>query len=95
MINIRRIMCLQERGERKKILSPHEESNPRPSYFLLRCFSAETQRLDGELGLLCDLITTHHQAHSFFFLVFIFLTFVIVVIGPRKYFYIVTVFLQC
>lgn len=36
-------------------------------HILLQCFSTETQRLNGELGLLRDLITTHHQAQSFFF----------------------------
>lgn len=51
-------LTYQERGTRKKV--------PSSLHILLQCFSTETQRLNGELGLLCDLITTHHQAQSFF-----------------------------
>ena len=94
MINIRRIMCLWliknvEQGKKFPVPTRNRTSD---LHILLQCFSTETQRLNGELGLLCDLITTHHQAQSFFFLFFIFLTRFIIVIGSRKYFYMVTVF---
>ena len=36
----------------RKILSPHEESNLRPSDSALRCSTTEPQRLYGERGLL-------------------------------------------
>ena len=36
----------------KKILSPHEESNLRPSDSALRCSTTEPQRPSGERGLL-------------------------------------------
>ena len=39
-------------GERKKILSPHEESSLRPSDSALRCSTTEPQRPSGERGLL-------------------------------------------
>ena len=34
--------------DKETILSPHEESDLRPSDFALRCSSAEPQRVDGE-----------------------------------------------
>ena len=68
MINIRRIMCLWliknvEQGKKFPVPTRNRTSD---LHILLQCFSTETQRLNGELGLLCDLITTHHQAQSFF-----------------------------
>ena len=68
MINIRRIMCLwliKNVGQGKKFPVP-TRNRTSDLHILLQCFSTETQRLNGELGLLCDLITTHHQAQSFF-----------------------------
>ena len=47
-----------ERGTKKKILSPHEESNLRPSDSALRCSTTEPQRLHGERGLLRSLHKT-------------------------------------
>ena len=44
-----------ERGIKKKILSPHEESNLRPSDSAPRCSTTEPQRLHGERGLLRSL----------------------------------------
>ena len=41
-----------ERGTKKKILSPHEEPNLRPSDSALRCPTTEPQRLHGKRGLL-------------------------------------------
>ena len=69
MINIRRIMCLWliknvEQGKKFPVPTRNRTSD---LHILLQCFSTETQRLNGELGLLCDLITTRHQAQSFFF----------------------------
>ena len=40
----------RERGTKKKILSPHEESNLRPSDSALRCSITEPQRLHGKRG---------------------------------------------
>ena len=37
--------------QKKKILSPHQESNLRPSDSALRCSTTEPQRLYGERGL--------------------------------------------
>ena len=39
-------------GQRKKILSPHEESDLRSSDSALRCSTTEPQRLHGKRGLL-------------------------------------------
>ena len=39
-------------GQRKKILSPHEEPNLRPSDSALRCSTTEPQRLHGKRGIL-------------------------------------------
>ena len=47
-----------ERGTKKKILSPHEESNLRPSDSAPRCLTTEPQRLYGERGLLRSLHKT-------------------------------------
>ena len=41
-----------KRGTKKKILSPHEESNLRPLDSAQRCSITEPQRLYGERGLL-------------------------------------------
>ena len=41
-----------ERGIEKKIMSPHEEPNLRPSDYALRCSTTEPQRLHGKRGLL-------------------------------------------
>ena len=38
-------------GQRKKILSPDEESNLRPSDSVLQCSTTEPQRLHNEGGL--------------------------------------------
>ena len=37
--------------DKEKILSPHEESNLRPSHSALRCSTTEPQRHYGEQGL--------------------------------------------
>ena len=47
-----------ERGTKKKILSPHEESNLRPSDSAPRCLTTEPQRLYSERGLLRSLHKT-------------------------------------
>ena len=39
-------------GTKKKILSPHKESNLRPLDAALRCSTTEPQRLYGKQGLL-------------------------------------------
>ena len=41
-----------ERGTKKRIVSPHEESHLRSSDFAIRCSTTEPQRLHGERGLL-------------------------------------------
>ena len=43
---------LSRARDKEKILSPHEESNLRPSDSVLRCSTTEPQRLHGERGLL-------------------------------------------
>ena len=43
---------LSRAWDKEKILSPHEESNLRPSDSALRCSTTEPQRLHGERGLL-------------------------------------------
>ena len=44
-------LSCHERGTKKKNLSPHEESNLKPSNSVLRCSTTEPQRLHGERGL--------------------------------------------
>ena len=39
-------------SDKEKMLSPHEESNLRPSDSMLRCSTTEPQRLYGERSLL-------------------------------------------
>ena len=59
--------------DKETILSPHEESNLRPSDSALRCCATEPQRLHGERGLLrssfflCPTLDTR-QKSSFFIL---------------------------
>ena len=43
---------LSRAWDKEKILSPHEESNLRPSDSAFRCSTTEPQRLHGERGLL-------------------------------------------
>ena len=43
---------LSRAWDKEKILSPHEESNLRPSDSALQCSTTEPQRLYGERGLL-------------------------------------------
>ena len=43
---------LSRAWDKEKILSPHEESNLRPSDSVLRCSTTEPQRLHSERGLL-------------------------------------------
>ena len=45
---------LSRAWDKEKILSPHEESNLRPSDSALRCSTTEPQRLHRERGLLCS-----------------------------------------
>ena len=45
-------------GQRKKVLSPNEESNHRPSDSALQCSPTEPQRLYGEQSPLRSLHTT-------------------------------------
>ena len=45
-------------GQRKKVLSPNEESNHRPSDSALQCSPTEPQRLYGEQSPLRSLYTT-------------------------------------
>ena len=45
-------LCFYERGTKKKILSPHEESNLRPTDSAHWCSTTEPQRLHGERGQL-------------------------------------------
>ena len=42
------MFVLSRAWDREKILSPHEESNLRPSDTALRCSTTEPQRLHGE-----------------------------------------------
>ena len=42
------MLVLSRAWDREKILSPHEESNLRPSDTALRCSTTEPQRLHGE-----------------------------------------------
>ena len=46
----------------EKILSPHEESNLRPSDSALRCSTAEPQRLHGERGLLRSRLNSRQKS---------------------------------
>ena len=43
---------LSRAWDKVKILSPHKESNLKPSDFVLRCSTTEPQRLYGDRGLL-------------------------------------------
>ena len=49
---IKRNSLVTSSGQRKKILSPHKESNLRPSCLVLSCSTTEPQRLYGKQGLL-------------------------------------------
>ena len=46
------VFVLSRAWDKVKILSPHKESNLRPSDFVLRCSTTEPQRLYGDRGLL-------------------------------------------
>ena len=46
------VSVLSRAWDKEKILSPHEESNLRPSDSTLRCSTTEPQILYGERGLL-------------------------------------------
>ena len=52
-------------GQIKKNLSPHEESNLRPSDSPLLCFTSEPQRLYGGRGLLRSSYETLHTARIY------------------------------
>ena len=41
---------LSQAWDKEKILSPHEESNLRPSDSVLQCSTTEPQRVHGERG---------------------------------------------
>ena len=45
--------------DKKKILSPHEESNPRPSGSMLLCSTTEPQRLHSESEVYYEVHMTH------------------------------------
>ena len=48
---------LSRAWNKEKILSPHEESNLRPSHSALRCSTTKPQRLHSERGLLQSYMT--------------------------------------
>ena len=52
MISRKMFFVLSQAWDKEKILSPHEESNLRPSDSAHRCSITEPQRLYGERGLL-------------------------------------------